>query len=87
MLRLVTPAIVFLAVAAVGPCNSGPAHPMATTPWGVYRIEVSVAGAEFVGREIGEEGHGCEVFAQIENADRTCRIAILLIPNSIGGEA
>lgn len=60
---------------------------MRTNPWGTYRIEVSVGEAEFVSRSIGDEGHGCEVFVEHEDADRTCRIAINLIPTIIGGEA
>lgn len=85
--RWMAPSILLAVAAVTGPCSSGPAHPMGVNPTGAYQIEISVSGGPFVSRLIGFEGAGCEPFANDEEADRTCRIAISLIPSHIGGEA
>jgi hypothetical protein len=76
-----------VAFGAIGPCSSGPAHPMGTTPTGAYSIEISTADSEFVPVTIGAEGEGCEPFSADGDAERTCLISRLLNPWTIGGEA
>jgi hypothetical protein len=85
--RSVAPAIMLAMIAVTGPCSSGPAHPMGDQPTGAYEIEVSVDRDEFVPITIGAEGEGCERFSADEDAERTCLIARLLNPLTIGGEA
>lgn len=81
------PVLAFALLAVTGPCSAPQAQHPDVNPTGAYRIEISVSGGPFVSSLIGFEGAGCEPFANHEEADRTCRIAINLIPSLIGGEA
>lgn len=60
---------------------------MGVNPTGGYEIEVSQDGGEFLVTTIGAGGEGCEPFSGDEDAERTCLIARLLNPWTIGGEA
>lgn len=79
--------LVSIALAVLAAACSG-YHPVGiTNPTTGYSIEVSTGGDEFVPVTIDAEGEGCERFSADEGAERTCLIARLLNPWTIGGEA
>lgn len=82
---LVSLAVTTTLVACWGPGYRG-AVP-ATNPVAGYIIEVSRASGQFEEIEIDQEGSQCARLLPITIADRTCRIATLLNPWTIGGEA
>lgn len=74
-------------IAVTGPCGSTRRAGPQPNPTGAYAIEVSVNGGDFRPVSIGPDGEGCERFSGFEDAERTCLIARLLNPWTIGGEA